>query len=828
MPSLRSTVLLCSISLLLNGVFASSAVSQCTSSVDDVLRPATFRIRYLPSSERVHALVVIPTVSTSSMPGLLRFEPRPHGRRDVLASAEKTPAQLAREPETTLPATNLRPGTYEVALIAPSHGGCPDAPERARTFNHDNFEWEGNSIGILDDVIPPFTPVEVEGASVRTVLRRHQISETGLWAQVESLDRALLASPMRWEIRSDGRDQPIRATQPILVRSATKARATIQGEWSAGPLRARSSAEIEMDGFMSVKVAFDSDVPVRVEKLDLIIPLRADAATLMNAITDGTLHHTLGELPKGEGRIWDSTKTRHVELPNEFTPYIWVGNEERGLSWLAESMRGAWVSRGLPNQEIRRRDGIVEIVIHFATRTGRLDRPREIEFALQATPVKPRRLGAVDWRRWQLSCTAEEPFFRLCPLPAGYYWGAESPYGHVGPRGDDPSVLAEIARVRRGGAIDPGFVGRWMTRHRVDPTQLQAVRGGINHTLGMANLKPDAMIAYVNPHDSSWTREFAVYTDEWRRIPYSERDGRDGSSIVEIDTTPSRSFQDYMLWNLAKLLDSRAIDGFFFDNTFPAAVFDPRSDRSWIDDDGTVQAAADWRRMRELLKRAQILTYQKRGAWLNVGHMTSTPIAAVQGWTGISLSGEWKDGSVPFQERFSRDLLRAESMGSQAGTVPVVLPGIQGTLDPSKMRALERSLAGVAALHEIRVMQRFDGEYAALWKSLARAGYGSDNCRVRTYWMPNVGDIESPASEVTSLVVDCRERSTYLLVNYGTRTYVELGAPPEPGVAGTSVACRDVESASPRRIPSTGRTCRISVERNDYRLIEVVRSGAAR
>ena len=57
--------------------------------------------------------------------------------------------------------------------------------------------WEGNTLGMTDKVLPPFTPVTVKGQQVGVVLRNYMLDGLGLFAQVTSQEAPLLAAPMR-------------------------------------------------------------------------------------------------------------------------------------------------------------------------------------------------------------------------------------------------------------------------------------------------------------------------------------------------------------------------------------------------------------------------------------------------------------------------------------------------------------------------------------------------------------------------------------------------------------------------------------------------------
>ncbi len=71
------------------------------------------------------------------------------------------------------------------------------------------FEWEGNTLGITDEVFPFFEPLKAEGRAVSPVLRTYTMNEQGLWDSVVAKGRELLAGPIRYvAVTEDGRELP--------------------------------------------------------------------------------------------------------------------------------------------------------------------------------------------------------------------------------------------------------------------------------------------------------------------------------------------------------------------------------------------------------------------------------------------------------------------------------------------------------------------------------------------------------------------------------------------------------------------------------------------
>jgi hypothetical protein len=297
-------------------------------------------------------------------------------------------------------------------------------------------------------------------------------------------------------------------------------------------------------------------------------------------------------------------------------------------------------------------------------------------------------------------------------------------------------------------------------------------RDSLRFAVTMLGRPQDAVVAYVNAHDSAPTPEFAVYGDEWRMAPFGDREGDDESRDEEIDVTPSASFRDYALWHLDRMLATGAVDGFFFDNTFLRASFDERHGSAWRDARGELQPGVDLFAVRELLRRAQTLVWERRGQWWNVAHATTTPISAIQGWAGFLLDGEWRYGAEPHTRRFPRDLVRASSLGTQLGAVPVYLPGIIGVTG-DREAALRRNLGGFAALHEIRVMDNLSGAPGEFARRLLAFGYADPACSVHRYW-DGPPAFTLTGADAEALVVRCGEDALALVVGFGAGARVEL------------------------------------------------------
>jgi hypothetical protein len=796
------------------GLLPSTAeADSCADPLREPLRAAVLRVAHYPTQHALRAYLDL-----SSVPGAEVFD---RGELIVQKLDDSQPAaqspvdvRKAAAPggvERILRLPDLASGRWELqARLATAD--CANIPGPSASFAVASFGWEGNRLGEDAGVIPPFTPLAVESDHVHAVSRDHTISGPGLWRQVTAAGQPLLAGPMRWVIVANGSPQRVEERPPT-IRADAPDHVSVVSDLDVGPLSLHLEGSFEIDGLYRVRLRVNGDPGTRVDRLDLVIPLIPKHATLMNAITDETRIHRLGAVPDGDGTLWRSVDAARRQLDAGFVPYLWVGDEERGIAWLAESTRDFWFSAGDTVAELRRRAGQLELVIHFASTPGTLSREREIDFALQATPVKPRPSHAGSWRLWQLACDAGKGFVAVCPLPAGFYWGTASRYGHLTPRDGDEIVFDWMAQARAGRAVNPP-IGEWLDRHGVTPEDRSEALASLEYTMRVLAIRPQITTIYMDSQGSAWGPDFEVYGDEWRAAPFSDRDGLDEPSARTLPTLPRSSYRDRLLWHLDRILAADAADGVFFDNAYLRASFDDFVGTAYRDELGRLHPGVEIYALRELFQRAQALVWKHRGGWWNVAHLTTTPISAIHGYAGINLDGEWRYGEDDFQDRFPRDLLRASALGSALGTIPVWLPGMLSATGPRR-EELRRQLFGLTALHEIRVMDSYTGSLGEWWQLLRTQGYGDPECQVARYWDADP-IVTVTGLDAEALVIRCGRRLTALIVNFDDRGQAELGAAGAPN----GWRCRDLERRW-ERLTSTGSSCTVRLARHDVRLIEM-------
>lgn len=698
------------------------------------------------------------------------------------------------EAGVTMKTPPLAAGAYDVRLAL----SAPDGTRREllRGFERERFEWEDSTLGRDRVVVPPFTPMAVDEAAARVecVLRRHELDGAGLWKRVASQGRELLSSPMRLEVEAEGRTHAA-AGGAVTFLEKSPDRVTGEAAWSAGPLRGRTSFQFDYDGVMRTTLHLEPG-GARLEAMRLVIPMKTSEVRLMHPVTDLLRFHYAGRIPDGSGTLWDYdgkrrevryTETgkpgadgkvwdsRHVgrhQLPAPFVPYIWLGGPERGICWFAENDRDWSVDRDTPVLEIRRQGDATSLVVRFVARPVAMTRARTIVFGLMATPAKPMPEAPVSFRRWWTGEEAadEKDVVQLGFMGACYYWGAAGPCYAFTPAFRDFGIYDEFARLRGGGARDPGFTDRWLSRFAAPEyaPELKTYRAHVDWSVryfsgGKWKGSPESgRTAYVMPYTNAraipWGPEARTFADEWSTIdvadprwPGEERFVRNraggftlaayGKSLAPSDTggiayavDPVPSWQDMALHYLQKMLGTFA-DGIYFDDYFLSPNYSPLGP-GYVDDEGRLRPGVNLFAFRELARRLAVMQHRAGRRPLVFIHMTNANIVPMLSFGTVLLDHEWRDQGdfreKDFHDRLSLDeddgLLLAQSTGLQSGCL-----GVVHDLFPGKP-LLRRSALGAALTHEMRFSASGDVDGRRVGGILCRFGYGRADCRVWRWW----------------------------------------------------------------------------------------------
>lgn len=561
-------------------------------------------------------------------------------------------------------------GEYELRTVLLDANGA-EVMRAASSFTRPGPPvWSGNTLGMSDKVLPPWTPLRVsrDTSTVRCWGRGYEYSE--LLRQVRSDGTNLLSSPMRLEAVVGGKTLPI--TGSSRADSASDAICTLSGKADNGDLRATVKHQVDFDGFTWTDLSIEAAQPVKVDELRLTWRMPRSQATLLHADAMQWSNNYSGLL-KPEG--WTSP----------FVPYFWLGNEDRGLSWYAESKQNWVTSKDRPTIEVKPEGDQVVVTVRLLAEPTEIKGKLDYGFGMMATPVRP---YPADALRWRMTPGVRATFDIIWPN-SNMKW-----YGH--PEPIDPVKFAE--RVKAG------------------------------HAAGLKT------VPYVNLNFvSGGVPEWAYYGSRWAdpdRVVTPSDVAQMGFASMGV-CPASRDWQDFILYRINEAIDRDEIDGIYIDCWGPSPC---RAEPcGWKDAAGKTQAIYPIRAYRQIIRRVYTLFHERRPDPLMMVHMSSELDMPLLSFTDTILDGE-QFNPVKLGDDYlnvlSPEMFRAEFLGRNMGPVEFFLPEFRGE-DATRGTP---NLAAYLLLHGIQPWPIWsDG---AAWNKLFEAldAFGIAQAKFLPYW----------------------------------------------------------------------------------------------
>jgi len=572
----------------------------------------------------------------------------------------------------------------------------------AQDRKSDKPEWLGNRIGVSDQVIPPWTPLRVGEDSVRCWGREYTFGQSPLPRRVVTRTRSVLAGPIRIIAQAGGQVLSFQASDARFI-AKSPAKAVWQYRGAAGRVKLHARVEVEFDGMMRVDLRIGPK-GAALDDLMLEIPVKAENAKYIHysAVNWG------GSDARGTGGdTW--------EWHSRFMPYVWLGDEERGLAWFAESDEG-WRLRD-PDRAVtvEKADGVATLRVHFIDMPTVLAHPLSLTFGFQATPVRP----------------VPARYQHIAHIWHGAYYGMEKA---PAPEGD--GTLLDY--LWRQGVRTIVFHQNWAEYYglpitRENGAQLKSLADGC-HQRGLK------LLLYFGYGLADISPEGKRFHDEMAVVPIIRWTGGRGA-VDAFDAFCTRSaYSDFLIWGMDQLISEYDIDGIYFDGTSePFVCQNRRHGCGYVDDDGELRPTYPMFAARDIIRRAYTLFRARRKDSIINVHMSANLTIPTLSFADSYWDGEQFE-SLQYGQRAPLDVLpldkfRAEFMGKQWGLTAEFL------VYEKRPFTTEEALA-FTMLHDVLVRPLDTGErlrlISRIWK--ARDDFGTEEARWIPYW-----DAGSPA-----------------------------------------------------------------------------------
>jgi hypothetical protein len=507
----------------------------------------------------------------------------------------------------------LAPGTYEVDVSLTDADGKAlltrsqtiEKKDEAKEF----ASWWGNRIGDTAKVLKPFEPLRrVKAANNKTVdiacVRRvYELDGLGLPAQVRANGGNVLTAPARLKLKVAGREYSVPLEKALKLTSQKAWKIAFESAPSeiAG-VRFSSKGTMEQDGLVTLDLTFaPSKAPVILDALWLEWPL--DDSLQNHIVVEGVggnySARFIGAVPRGEGVVWDTLsnigKAGSGMTVGNFYQNIWLGTEQRGLFWWADSDQGWVPSDKAAAHDVVRTGKTLTLRNHFISGRFALEAPRTIHFSYNATPFKKLTPG---WRLNQRSACngfTEKPKYKWNWDTGKAYFSILSP--PFPDRKRWPEYYAYLKEVAQKRTLEGGL---YAPASRLKPylTNQIALRGYMEKTL------EPGLYKYFGP--------------EWQ--------------TPDIGEPLNPTYRDYMVWLMNKQVAEGGARHFYFDISFAGRVSKSISSGfGYLLPDGRIQPSGADGPLREWYKRSAAMM-QENGLYPAgiSGHATNAiPLAAL-------------------------------------------------------------------------------------------------------------------------------------------------------------------------------------------------------
>jgi hypothetical protein len=562
-------------------------------------------------------------------------------------------------------------------------------------------EWWQNRLGQGEVVPKPWTPVEVEGATLRVWGRSYALGGGGMVTGLVSAAGEIMAAPPRLSGVVDGQAVQLEGTAPK-VGNQSAAKAEWTGELRAKDLRAVVRGSMEYDGLVTYRVTLQPDgvATARIDRLTLEFPLRREHARQL--IVNGGGHSfrhswVVRMLPEtGTNAFWSGWMGPGNKgvAAGSFCPVVWVGDDHRGICFFGENDKGWTPDAPVPAQELLPDGDRVLYRMNVIGRPVALAGEREFTFVLHATPTKP--LPA-DWRALNGRGAAGKQTVRD---------GVDAFLGHT--------LTAPSATFNAGITFGMEPVS-WEDAQR-NASSLKKVIGD------------NPVLFYI---DASWPQLGPSMAEFKPTLWWTGR------------MTWSREVEDYMVWIVNEYLSRGIIDGLYIDDVSCGSTRALYS-TAYTTEAGQTQPGFSTMGFRRFLQRVWVLFEQQGKRPIIVPHMTYCFEIPALSFAECTVNGEDRD--IPafaghfYPDVWSPDELRIMGSSEKWGFVTFWKPGVRAEIDYRfSLRAREWIRQQSRAMHAL--VAPHDTWYLWTWPtcngirpSLARFGMDDPAIRFVPYW----------------------------------------------------------------------------------------------
>ncbi len=290
-------------------------------------------------------------------------------------SGEKTKeVNLTKSKGTTikLPITGNPGDKYSSKLVVTSADGKALSEKSFETIIPPHYSWQGTKAGLPLKVLPPWTPLKVNGKKLSIMGRTITYTDSALPDQVVSIGKSMLKAPIRLVVKKGSRELTwLQKSCKLIAHDDTHAR--FRSIWKGKDFDLTITSTVEYDGFSWNEAAL---IPHGSQKVDSV--------SLEATLDSSVAKYYCQSSSRSGGKI----SPVGLRIPIGWNNHFWVGDERRGISWLYES--DEWIKSAKDSSQIQ----VIPGKLGSLWKNSIIDKktvvssPYKMQFALQYTPAK--------------------------------------------------------------------------------------------------------------------------------------------------------------------------------------------------------------------------------------------------------------------------------------------------------------------------------------------------------------------------------------------------------------------------------------------------------
>ena len=496
------------------------------------------------------------------------------------------------EYENVISIKNLKPGNYKLCIDINDHTGKKlwEYRNDYRIYADGKTPWHDNTDGISSKVPFPYIPLKIRGNEIDVVCRTYKFSSDSILpSQIISRNQKVLSAPVNITGRVNGTPCVLQGSN-LQITAIDDTRCTLKAAGKLGPLPIKMSGTMEFDGFLWITLEFmPGKNKYTVEDMAINIPMSKNCSDLRN-FSDYRLQRT-GTVPQGR-----SSKNLLTE-----SPIFWLGGNDAGLQFVMEKLEGFHLANPAESLIVERQGDMTSAQINIFDTAVKLDKPRKIEFGLEATPIRDVNPKARNIRMWANLRMNFNQLFNLYNYP-------------------DTSILNK----ERKAELD--------NYQKNQPNTIVA---------------PYMALCAASPH----TMEYRYFGDTWRLTPAPKGWDRKLPNRPDLMSQqslysahylicPSNDYINFYMSKMVKAYKELNLRGWYTDWADIRWCDNALHGHGWTDWNGQRRPSWNFRNVRELTRR--IYTFMKSIDKDSVFmiHSSGTPSAAGHGFCDIFVDGE--------------------------------------------------------------------------------------------------------------------------------------------------------------------------------------------